>query len=283
MKTLFEPLQTAWRVAGDGQSFLNLAFVMLLAHVNRHKNKLRKFLFCFIAGFFLDAARTSPFSVRLRVNGALVDVLFPFGAETEFWSIRSIITEVLIKEVYRPDPSVPLHLVIDAGANFGLATLYLHTLAPETEFVCYEPSSETYRALVRNLEVNHVKFRALQKALTNFDGLTRFELGRSSMERGIAKNNINADTEEVPCAALGLELDRLGIQRVDLLKFDVEREEVRLLEGLGDGLSRVQQVIGETHSPVLEAEVGQRLTSAGFVVKHHDGHTKAVRIDSISG
>lgn len=271
-----EPLRTAWRVAGDGRSFLNLAFVMLFAHVNRHKNRLRKFLLCFIAGLFLDAARPRPFSVRLRIHGAIVDVLFPFGAETEFWSIRSIITEVLIKEVYRPDPSVPLHLVVDAGANFGLATLYLHTIAPESEFVCYEPSSETYRVLVRNLEVNQVKFRALQKALTNFDGLTRFELGRSSMERGISEDN--AETEEIPCAALGHELDRLGIQQVDLLKFDVEREEVRLLEGLSDCLSRVQQVIGETHSQALEAEVEKRLASAGFVVKHHDGHTKAVRI-----
>lgn len=274
---IIEPFKIAYRVSADARSFVELTFVMLLAHANRRKTWLRRFLLCRVASLFLAAAREKPFAVRLKCNGRILNVMFPYGHETEFWSIRSVIHEVLINEVYRLDGSRPVSLVIDAGANCGLATLYLQTLYPDAFFICYEPSSDTFPTLVRNLEENDVNFKAFRKAITNYEGTACFGLGRSSMERAIV-TNAGDTSEEVECVTLRAELDRLGIEQVDLLKFDVEGEEMHLLQGLGSHLSRIVQLAGETHGPELERAVREHLHATGFRIVQQPGHIKASRL-----
>jgi FkbM family methyltransferase len=163
-----------------------------------------------------------------------------------------------------------------------LASLYLSVFFPEAEFVCFEPSSETYQVLVRNLTVNGLRFRALQKAVTDADGWVCFETGRSSMERAVLEEGslIGSEPglERVPSVALGEELKRLGVRQIDFLKFDVEGAEVQLLDGLGAMASSVHEVVGETHGQDRADEVRRRLATWGFaIVKDGDGHIAALR------
>jgi FkbM family methyltransferase len=274
--TIFEPLRIACLVAGDMRSFFELLYVFSLAYVNRQKNFVRRTLLCDLPGLVLTSAQGAPLVVKLKCNRRVFDVLFPATAATEFWSIRSTITEVLIKEVYRPQHTA-VDIAIDAGANYGLATLYLSTFFPNAEFICFEPSSETYKILTRNLEQNSVRFRAFQKALSNFDGWVRFEVGRSSMERAISKDLDVQQAETVACTSLRSEVQRLGIRKVDFLKVDVEGQEVRLLEGLGDDLKGVAEIIAEAHDSGLAEEMRRLLVQAGFEVSEHDEHVRAAR------
>jgi FkbM family methyltransferase len=271
-----ESFRVAARVSADLRSFLELAYVMALAYVDRRKTRIRRWLLVSLPGLFLRAARGLPLSVRLRINGKVLRVVFARQSATEFWSTRSVITEVLVREVYRPGAGA-LRTVVDAGSNIGLATLYLYTLFPGAEFYCYEPSSETYGVLVQNLTANGVRFQAFQKALADTEGWVSFDTGRSSMERRVATSGDASGAERVPCATLGKEMDRLRLAGIDLLKVDVEGAEVLLLEGLGNRLQSVMEIVGEVHSPALEAGVRQRLESAGFATEVKDGHVRGTR------
>ena len=275
--TLLEPLRIAFLVAGDTRSFFELLYVFSLAHVNRQKSAVRQALLCDIPGLVLTSARGERLIVQLKCNGRLFDVLLPTTAATEFWSIRSTITEVLVNQVYRPHDGAAAEIVIDAGANVGLATLYLSTFFPNAEFICFEPSSETYAILARNLEKNFLRFRAVQKALSNFDGPSRFEVGRSSMERAIFRDSDIEQAEMVACASLENEMQRLQLRKVNFLKVDVEGEEVRLLDGLAEDLMCVTEIVAEAHGPELAEEVRSRLVQAGFEVSEHRGHVRALR------
>ena len=282
---LLESLKVALATAGDVRSFCELCYIMAFAYVNRRKNRFRRFVLCDLPALFLRAADDKPVRVTLRINGKKFDVLLPHGVATEFWSIRSIITEVLVHQVYRVDGALLPQIVVDAGANFGLATLFYFSVWPQAHFVCFEPSSQTYAVLVRNLTANGIDFVAIQKAVTNHTGVIRFATNRSSMERAIVVGcDAHPDTEEVACTTLATELRRLAIKQIDLLKFDVEGAEVDLLDGLGDHLSRISQIVGETHGEQLEQAVCQRLVSSGFTVRRQRGHILAqVSHDSSHG
>jgi FkbM family methyltransferase len=272
----FDAARSASRVAAGPRSFFELLYVFALSYVDRRKTPFRRFVLCVVPGAFLASARESQVAVSLRCNGRVFQVIFPTRGDTEFWSIRSTITEVLLKQVYRPSNCGEVSTVVDAGANHGLASLYLSTFFPDAEFVCFEPSLETFQVLQQNLNANRLRHRAVRKALTDHDGVARFDLGKSSMERSMAAEGTNA-TEEVPCAALKDELDRLDIAQIDFLKIDVEGEEVRLLDGLGDAIGDVREIVGEVHSAQLAEGVRARLTGAGFSVSEMDGHLRGVR------
>ena len=55
---------------------------------------------------------------------------------------------------FRPVRARPL--VIDCGANIGVATLYFKTVAPEARVIAFEPEPTAYELLRENVERNRL-------------------------------------------------------------------------------------------------------------------------------
>lgn len=62
-----------------------------------------------------------------------------------------------------PDIS-PLQ-VIDCGANIGMFAIQAACYFPEASLTCYEPDSENFELLLRNLEINRIKADLRQKGV----------------------------------------------------------------------------------------------------------------------
>jgi FkbM family methyltransferase len=268
------------RIAGDMRTFFELIFIMSLAYTDRKKTALRRRL-CALAGYFLQSPKEKEVYLLLRINKRKYRFVFPNHTSGEFWTIRSILIEILIKKTYHPASllSSP-QWIVDAGANLGLATLYFSSLYPSAQFICYEPSSDTFRYLLKNLEANAIPHKAFQKAVADYEGFSSFLTSRSSMERQLdsafSAETAEADESEmVEVVTLHSELNKLGIRRVDLVKFDVEGAETALLRGLGDALARVRAFAGEVHGPELAAETSRILRINNFNVTLCEDHLHA--------
>lgn len=136
--------------------------------------------------------------------------------------------------------------VLDAGANIGSFCLYVRWRIPDARLTAVEPDPENLNYLRRNLAqllVPTVNVRPV--AIGRGAGRAALSGERSDERRTVPAGSGAHDVEVLPLAALLQE-------PLDLLKLDIEGDELAALEGAGDRIRNVRRLALEYH------EYGQR-------------------------
>lgn len=138
--------------------------------------------------------------------------------------------------------------VLDIGANIGAHTLQLARLVgPNGRVVSFEPTDFAFAKLRRNLQLNPQfagRVTALQYFLMAADGnkLPNSVYSSWSLPRTADAHEKHLGLRMATAGARGAPLDRLlaeqGIERVDLVKLDVDGFECDVLAGAGTMLRR---------------------------------------------
>ncbi len=185
-------------------------------------------------------------------------------------------------------------VVIDAGAYVGIYTLWASKLVGDGGFVmAFEPNPLAYAWLIRNIEVNNARnVRALPYALGDEITYATLHVAGENIEASsLIPNHITnnpsgnytiINTFKVPVITLNFVIDRSGlfigrdIDRINLVKIDVEGYEMKVLRGseklLGRGL--IERFVIEVHKDqVRTIDVINYLSDYGYRpvgVKHFD-------------
>lgn len=161
----------------------------------------------------------------------------------------------------------PGWIVFDVGANVGLPAIMQARRGAHV--YAFEPNPACYRRLSRNVVVNGLtgQITALNYAIgsTPGTGIMRVPLGLTT--HGSVKPvtaTIDGATSTVAITSLDHIVPTLEVQRIDLLKIDVEGAEVEVLRGAAGVLQTVERIIVEYHSPQLFTQVSSLLESNGF-------------------
>lgn len=150
------------------------------------------------------------------------------------------------------DLALPLqpNVIIDAGANIGLASLYFHTRFPSAKIYSLEPDPGNYRAMeeqVRGISAIKIFSYALwgkkEKLSLHLSGVDAWGI-RVQQAKSDKENNIS-----------GIDLSSFmrdqKIEMIDLLKIDIEGAEVEIFEGEFDyWLQRTRILIIELHENI---------------------------------
>lgn len=199
-------------------------------------------------------------------------------------------------------------VVFDVGANIGLFTLFVHTEAPDARIYSFEPAPPLFTIVSRNVERNRVQAELFNFGLSNDDREASFTFypnssGMSSFHADEAEEKHNLRTiieNQRRLGQLGVagvdqvmphqeelidvrfeaqtftaRLRRLsdiirekGVTRIDLLKVDVQKCELDVLEGIEAGdFPKIAQIVLEVHD--IEDRVGRvkaLLEQHGFAV-----------------
>lgn len=200
--------------------------------------------------------------------------VFLWGAALHFQTrpaLETIIEEILIRREYHFRSATKAPLVIDAGANIGLATYYAKRMCHAGRVICFEPNPATFALLERNVAAAGWQDVDLhQAALTAEDGETALSvdeeapLAASVNPRGAL---LDGRVERVA----GRSLRPFLQQPVGLLKLDIEGAEADVLEACRDDLGQVENIFVEVHPvqgafPSLLLRVLQVLERAGFMI-----------------
>ena len=175
-----------------------------------------------------------------------------------------IAREVFFTHGYAPQETAlvrallrPGHTFLDVGANWGYFTLLgAHLVGPHGRVVAFEPDPRLFRTLAWNLRANALsRVRALPLAAADRAGaftLAGYEPGQAN--RGVSSLVAvpTGATFTVRGTRLDDALDAEGVDRVDLLKMDIEGGEKAALEGMAGGLARgrYRRVLVELHPGV---------------------------------
>ncbi|KPI18405.1 methyltransferase FkbM family [Actinobacteria bacterium OK074] len=168
-------------------------------------------------------------------------------------------------------PIRPDGLVVDAGANIGLFALRVKREFPEVRVVAVEPIPDTVRALRANIEHHGLTgVSVCAKGLADHTGRREFfyfpsmpgnsttqlaeklrdrETMTTYAERQVAEQVFRHETVHVPVARLSDILAELSFtDEVDLVKMDIEGDEVSALRGIDDAdWPRILQLAMEVH------------------------------------
>ena len=161
-------------------------------------------------------------------------------------------------------------VVIDAGANVGFFSLrHAPAVGPSGRVYAFEPNPAVFELLRRNVARNGLdQVRCICAALSERPGTVRF----AAEERATSSGHIAADGApaiEVQALTLDELVEREGLERIDLLKLDVEGHEPHVIRGgLGKALAITRRVVMESH--MTRDEVWGILEPLGFA-KVYDG------------
>lgn len=158
----------------------------------------------------------------------------------------------------------PPALIIDAGANVGMFSVYAFLHWPQTEVLAIEPGPDTFDLLEKNrLENPGLKWRNFQCALWETNGSISFETEGISMAAHVSQN---AGGLQVPAVRLDdfLEKNVGPGRRVSLLKMDIEGAEESVLRSAASSLRRVDAMIVEIHAGMCNERVVRDILETEF-------------------
>jgi FkbM family methyltransferase len=191
------------------------------------------------AGYSLRHRNGQP--VGYRLPGGVDIRLFPEGEIAEFLWIRRLFekTEMALAAAYlRPGMKV-----IDVGANVGVYSILAQQRVGQDGSVwAFEPSSESYGRLLRNISLNGChSVRPVQMALGDRPGrlALQSDAGFGDAYRYLcpSKEANGNGSEFVPVMPLDVFACRNGIARADYMKVDVEGCEYMVFAGSRDLLA----------------------------------------------
>ena len=125
-------------------------------------------------------------------------------------------------------------IVIDAGAYLGHFTVYAALrVGPTGRVVAFEPDPGVYQMLVRNVQLNNLtNVITINKGIWSEDTKLAFDSRGNASQ--VVKDTTHAKTlvKKIPVVSLDSELQRLGLDRVNLIKMDIEGAELQAVQGV---------------------------------------------------
>lgn len=189
-----------------------------------------------------------------RWNGRPV---FYRPGSSDIGNIRKLLLAGEAEAEYETPQALAPEVVLDIGANTGLAALRFANLYPQARIYAFEPEPENFALLQRNVKA-YPNITALPIALSRTDGPLYLGGGTDGdfvSFQTLSSKRPNSNQLEVSGRNPATLLTELGIRRVDLIKIDVEGAEYDVLTALPPELLRqTSWIVGETHG-VMDFEL----------------------------
>lgn len=182
--------------------------------------------------------RNKPYRVAVKLDGKVVQL--NLSGPTDFLVLREIVLE---REYQLPDGFNP-RTVVDLGAHIGLASLFFSVVLGDPKVVALEADPALVTQTKANTSGHNVT--VLNAAIASESGKRSFFTSDESWANSFERTLPQQQEIEIEALSLADVLDRAGLERVDLMKIDVEGAEWGLLTDPAF-TARADAIVGELH------------------------------------
>jgi FkbM family methyltransferase len=222
----------------------------------------------------LKVARSMLRAEKQRRGGlAVLPLSPPFWIRegtTDLWTFE----EVFFRQVYRCDVAQP-SVIVDLGAHIGCATRYFADRYPGATIIAVEPSPDSFALLVRNTE-SYKHVHCIQAAIWGCDQVVAIADRHDNPTQIAVESDGGLNVSAISLPRL---LSDFGIDRVDILKMDIEGSERSLFTANTEWLSKVSVLLIEMHDRTWNgcsrAVWSAVLQSPRFTMETRDGNVSA--------
>lgn len=213
-----------------------------------------------------NAAQILRFLVGLKI-GMKADcrVSIKYAGQKLVWTLcersdLSILEEIFIDLEYHVDIPPP-KVIIDLGANVGVASISFALRWPDTRILAIEPNPPTYKRLVESTR-SFPNITCVNCAVGGHDGFVQFYSSSNHQSSSLRAGDLGAQICTVLQKTLRTVMREANVQTVDLLKFDIEGAEDELFLEL-DVLGAIRAFVGEVHPHLMRIPVQDFLRRLG--------------------
>lgn len=161
-------------------------------------------------------------------------------------------SQVYVNREYEFRAGRNLDVIVDAGANIGLASVRFATRFPQAKIIAIEPERKNFEMLQRNVE-KYPNVVAVHAALWDRSGeieLVDPGLGNWGFMTGDQERSDRPVSEmrhKVPAVTIPEIIERFGLDRIDLLKVDIEGAEREVFQDSSSWIGKVDSLVVELH------------------------------------
>jgi len=158
--------------------------------------------------------------------------------------------EVFLDQEYKPPFPIKPKVIVDAGANIGMTTLYYAQIYPDARIIAIEPEPSNFEMLVKNCG-NLANVTLVKGAIWCEDRQLKFEnpmAEKWAFSVVESRESSPSDLQDVMALTVPGIMNRIGADRIDILKLDIEGSEVELFRSGADAwLGTIRQIVIELH------------------------------------
>lgn len=156
--------------------------------------------------------------------------------------------QVFLDQEYACRFAAPPSVIIDAGANIGLYSILMASQFPAARIIAIEPEKSNFDLLLRN-SAPYPNITPVFGALWHTsEDIRLVDPGRGNWGFACApKREAAAALDCVPGFTVPTLLQRFSLDRVSVLKVDIEGSEKFVFENSGEWISSVDALIVELH------------------------------------
>lgn len=164
----------------------------------------------------------------------------------------NVFLQIFRDKEYHIDLGFEPEIIIDGGANVGLASIYFKNKYPNAKIIAIEPDSENVEALKANVaKYDHIyiKQAGIWSSKTKSKISNKYGLGKWAMviEECDSEDKENA-LPTINTVTIDELMEEYGLSHIDLLKLDIETAEKEVFSGnYMSWLPKTRVVIVELH------------------------------------
>ncbi|MDR3457772.1 MAG: FkbM family methyltransferase [Verrucomicrobiae bacterium] len=181
---------------------------------------------------------------KVRVPRIAHPVQMRFGT-SDAWALK----EVLLDGEYDFLPAISPKIIIDAGANIGLAAIFFANKFPDALVYALEPEESNFNLLKTNT-APYPQIKPLKTALWNENKQIKL-FDSSGGHWGVTTHDVDANPQtqlgQVEAVTLDGLMQKLNVDQVDILKIDIEGAEKEVFENSKKWIGKVQIIMVELH------------------------------------
>ena len=200
------------------------------------------------------------------------------------WRMCQETTQELILREYTPGPG---DVIVEIGSGVGTETVILSRLVgPTGRVIACEAAPRSAQLLRATVEANRMSnVEVVEVAVADKPGIAELAVrgGDSSIRNSIFLPGVSEKTETVPTTTLDDLMADLNVDRIDMLKANIEGAELLMIEGMHETLPKVRNAVISCHDFIYDKKgagwehtitrepVGAYFRGAGFRVNQHPG------------
>jgi FkbM family methyltransferase len=166
-----------------------------------------------------------------------------------------VVHEMFLRDDYQlrtitlaPGPTT----IIDAGANIGAFSLFAAKLFPEATILALEPADENFELLKENIALNHFEKQIipLKVGINDVRGTQTFYISKEQYAHSLVADIVGdmvAEKMSIECVTLDDLVKEQHIDRIGVLKLDIEGTEYELLHSISNLFPRIDNIVLEVH------------------------------------
>jgi len=153
--------------------------------------------------------------------------------------------------------------ILDCGAHIGLSVIYLKSICPTANIVCFEPDAKNFDLLLKNISSHQLKNVEAKNEAVWFENTSL-----NFIQDGNMGSRIGANKSSHNVTVKAIRLNDYLHKKVDFLKMDIEGAEYKVLKDISNSLENVNKIFIEYHGTFEQnnelLEILDLVSKAGF-------------------